>query len=107
MQLTDAIEKLVVAEKPVIGVKLRSDELRLDLGSPETIIEALKLSLMHADAEGKERPETGSTGVSEIESGSSRINLSSEDSGLKYPPLAQLIPVRKKTASSKDFHEAS
>ena len=107
MQLTDAIEKLVVAEKPVIGVKLRSDELRLDLGSPETIIETLNLSLMHADAEGKEGLETGRKGISEIESGSPRINLSSEDPGLKYPPLAQRVPIRKKTASYKDPHEAS
>ncbi len=106
LQLTDAIEKLVLADKPVIGVKLRSDELRLDLGSPETIIEALKLSLMHADAQGNERLETGSKGISEIESRASRINPSPEDPRLKYPPLAQLVPVQKKTAGSSNPHDA-
>jgi len=102
LQLTDAIEKLVLGEKPVIGVKLRSDELRLDLGSPETIIEALKLSLTHADAQANERLETESKAMPEIESGPSRINPRPEDPGLKYPPLAHLVRIRKKTASAKD-----
>ena len=49
IQLTDAIQRLAIAGKKVIGVLLHGDELMLDLGSPETMIEALKLSLRYAD----------------------------------------------------------
>jgi len=55
LQLTDAIQKLIAAGKPVIGVKLTNNELRLDLGSPETMVEALKLSLSYVDAKAKQR----------------------------------------------------
>ncbi len=89
-----------------MGVKLRSDELKLDLGSPETIIEALKLSLMHADIQSNERLEAESNDISEIESGPSTINPSPEDPRLKYPPPAQLVRIRKKTISPKNPHEA-
>src|SRR5256712_11394656 len=51
-QLTDAIQRLAIAGKRVIGVLLQGDELMLDLGSPETMIEALKLSLRYADEKG-------------------------------------------------------
>jgi UTP--glucose-1-phosphate uridylyltransferase len=60
LQLTDAIQALVMRGKTVIGVMLRPDELRLDLGSPETMIEALKISLMHVEGKtnlGSEVPE--------------------------------------------------
>jgi len=50
LQLTDGIQKLIEAERTVIGVKLKPDELRLDLGSPEQMVEALKLSLMQVDS---------------------------------------------------------
>ncbi len=56
LQLTDAIQQLISKGKPVIGVKLREHELRLDLGSPETMVEALKLSLNYVDAKKKQRP---------------------------------------------------
>jgi len=56
VQLTDAIQQLIATGKPVIGVKLRENELRLDLGSPETMVEALKLSLNYVDAKQKQRP---------------------------------------------------
>ena len=49
LQLTDAIQALVAAGKPVVGVKLDDDELRLDLGSPETMVEALRISLQFVD----------------------------------------------------------
>lgn len=49
LQLTDAIQMLVKRGKTVVGVPMRPDELRLDLGSPETMIEALKASLMHVE----------------------------------------------------------
>ena len=48
IQLTDGIQQLVAAKKNVIGVLLGGDEILLDLGSPETMIEALKLSLQYA-----------------------------------------------------------
>ena len=44
LQLTDAIQLLISKGKKVVGVKLRSEEIRLDIGSPETLIEALSLS---------------------------------------------------------------
>jgi UTP--glucose-1-phosphate uridylyltransferase len=57
LQLTDAIQDLVTRGEPVIGVMLRPDELRLDLGSPETMIEALKVSLMHVEGKMSLEPE--------------------------------------------------
>jgi UTP--glucose-1-phosphate uridylyltransferase len=43
IQLTDAIQALCVSGK-VMGLKLRADEPRLDIGSPGTLMEALQLS---------------------------------------------------------------
>jgi UTP--glucose-1-phosphate uridylyltransferase len=64
VQLTDAIQKLIAAGKTVIGVKLSDNELRLDLGSPETMVEALKLSLNYVEA--KTRKEMESSPKDEI-----------------------------------------
>jgi len=50
LQLTDAIQRLVTEGRPVIGVKLMTNELRLDMGTPETMVEALRLSLGYVDA---------------------------------------------------------
>jgi len=44
IQLTDAIQKLVEWGRPVGAIKLEDDEIRLDVGTPETYSEALKLS---------------------------------------------------------------
>ena len=44
IQLTDAIESLIESGRTAVGVKLRRDEIRLDIGSPETLLEALRLS---------------------------------------------------------------
>nr|HDO81055.1 hypothetical protein [Candidatus Bathyarchaeota archaeon] len=44
VQLTDAIQKLVEWGKLVGAIKLEDDEIRLDVGTPETYSEALKLS---------------------------------------------------------------
>ena len=44
VQLTDAIQSLISGGRDVLGVKLRDDELRLDIGTPETMIQALRLS---------------------------------------------------------------
>ena len=45
LQLTDAIQKLVADGETVLGVPLNGGERRLDIGSVETMIEALKISL--------------------------------------------------------------
>jgi len=46
-QLTDAIQKLIEWGLNVCAVQLSSDEVRLDIGSPETYWEALNLSYRH------------------------------------------------------------
>jgi len=48
IQLTDAIQKLIEAQKPVRAIKLVEDEVRLDVGTPETYWEALAISYRHA-----------------------------------------------------------
>jgi len=47
VQLTDAIQRLVDWGLNVCAVKLNPDEVRLDIGSPETYWEALSLSYQH------------------------------------------------------------
>lgn len=44
IQLTDAIQKLIEWHIPVSAVKLNEEEVRLDVGTPETYWEALMLS---------------------------------------------------------------
>jgi hypothetical protein len=44
IQLTDAIQKLIDGGRRVVGVMLRDDEMRLDVGTPETYWEAVKTS---------------------------------------------------------------
>ncbi len=64
LQLTDAIQRLITTGKLVIGVKLKRNELRLDLGSPETMVDALKLSLRYVDAKDKQNSEFSRKGTS-------------------------------------------
>lgn len=47
VQLTDAIQKLIEWGRNVYAVKLHQDQVRLDIGSPETYWEALSLSYQH------------------------------------------------------------
>lgn len=47
VQLTDAIQKLIERGLNVYAVQLSPDEVRLDIGSPETYWEALSLSYKH------------------------------------------------------------
>jgi len=47
IQLTDAIQKLIDWGLNVYAVKLNKNEVRLDIGSPETYWEALSLSYQH------------------------------------------------------------
>lgn len=47
IQLTDAIQELIKMKKRVKAVFLRDDELRLDIGTPETYWEAIKSSYEH------------------------------------------------------------
>jgi len=51
IQLTDAIQKLIDMGLNVYAVKLREDEIRLDIGTPETYWEALNLSYKHFKGE--------------------------------------------------------
>ncbi|MEM2779990.1 MAG: sugar phosphate nucleotidyltransferase [Candidatus Bathyarchaeia archaeon] len=44
IQLTDAIQKLIEWQMSVEAIKLKEDEVRLDVGTPETYWEALKRS---------------------------------------------------------------
>ncbi|MCX8191440.1 MAG: sugar phosphate nucleotidyltransferase, partial [Nitrososphaerales archaeon] len=44
IQLTDAIQLLIDGEEGVTAVTLNEDEIRLDIGTPETYWEALKTS---------------------------------------------------------------
>lgn len=44
IQLTDAIQRLIDSGHKVSGISLRGDELRLDIGTPETYWDALKYS---------------------------------------------------------------
>ncbi|MGI0090080.1 MAG: sugar phosphate nucleotidyltransferase [Nitrososphaerales archaeon] len=44
LQLTDAIQLLISEGRKVMGVKLTDKDVRLDIGSPETLIEALRIS---------------------------------------------------------------
>ena len=50
IQLTDAIQKLIEWGLNVCAVQLSPDEVRLDIGSPETYWEALSLSYKHFHA---------------------------------------------------------
>jgi UTP--glucose-1-phosphate uridylyltransferase len=47
IQLTDGIQLLIDQGHTVVGVELAKDEIRLDIGSPATLIEALQLSLQY------------------------------------------------------------
>jgi UTP--glucose-1-phosphate uridylyltransferase len=47
IQLTDAIRKLIEWKLNVYAIKLESDDIRLDIGSPETYWEALSISYNH------------------------------------------------------------
>lgn len=44
IQLTDGIQKLIGTNRKVYAVKMREDEIRLDIGTPQTYWEALSLS---------------------------------------------------------------
>ncbi|MBC7091570.1 MAG: UTP--glucose-1-phosphate uridylyltransferase [Nitrososphaeria archaeon] len=44
IQLTDGIQNLIERGCNVVGVPLKNDEVRLDIGAPETYFEALSLS---------------------------------------------------------------
>jgi UTP--glucose-1-phosphate uridylyltransferase len=52
IQLTDAIQKLIDYGHKVIGVPLKIDELRLDIGTPETYGEAIQLSFRYSNETG-------------------------------------------------------
>ncbi|MEM4329051.1 MAG: sugar phosphate nucleotidyltransferase, partial [Candidatus Caldarchaeum sp.] len=47
VQLTDAVELLIEEQGEVFAVSLADDELRLDIGTPETYLHALKSSYQY------------------------------------------------------------
>lgn len=51
IQLTDGIQRLIDMNLNVYAVKLKEDEVRLDIGTPETYWEALRLSYKHFKGE--------------------------------------------------------
>ena len=57
LQLTDAIDHLASTGKRVIGISLKENERRLDIGSLETMLEALKVSLSHVEEGSNTGPE--------------------------------------------------
>lgn len=48
IQLTDGIQELIDEGLKVQGIKLRDDEIRLDVGTPETYWEAIAISYKHS-----------------------------------------------------------
>jgi UTP--glucose-1-phosphate uridylyltransferase len=52
LQLTDAIQRLISEGKKVVGVKLSDKEFRLDIGSPQTLMDALAISSQHLGRDG-------------------------------------------------------
>ena len=52
LQLTSGIQRLIREGREVVGVELRKRELRLEIGSPETLLEALRLSSQHLRSKG-------------------------------------------------------
>jgi UTP--glucose-1-phosphate uridylyltransferase len=52
IQLTDAIQRLIDTGQEVRAIRLREDDIRLDIGTPETYWQALELSHRHALSKG-------------------------------------------------------
>jgi dTDP-glucose pyrophosphorylase len=48
IQLTDAIQKLITTGHNIRAIKLREDDIRLDIGTPETYWETLEISHRYA-----------------------------------------------------------
>jgi len=95
VQLTDAIQRLVIAGKPVIGVKLRSDEIRLDLGSVETMREALRMSMWYIDQKTRWTPEPESPSLA-FPLASANGSASDRPSGEPEAPVPTIsIPVER------------
>ena len=51
LQLTDGIQRMIELGLEVYAIKLRQEEIRLDIGTPETCWEALSLSMKHLGCE--------------------------------------------------------
>jgi len=51
IQLTDGIQRLIDEGHRVQAIELREDDIRLDIGTPETYWEALELSHRHASSQ--------------------------------------------------------
>src|SRR5438093_241219 len=102
VQAADTIQRLAVAGKKVIGVLLQGDELMLDLGSPETMIEALKLSLRYADEKGHAAPEAAKPPLIPRPPRRRAAEIGSlRDSGASLPALVTLM-IEWRTARGRE-----
>ena len=54
LQLTDGIQRLIDTNRKVVAIKLSNEDLRLDIGTPETYWEALRLSYQYFTRKGLE-----------------------------------------------------
>ena len=90
LQLTDAIQRLVSTGQPVIGVLLRPDEIMLDLGSPETMIQALRLTMQHAS--GKD-VDAGDSEAPVAVGGMQNPNSIEDSASTENGSLPPLVPV--------------
>ena len=90
LQLTDAIQRLASIGQPVIGVLLRPDEIMLDLGSPETMIQALRLTMQHA---GGKDVDAGDSGAPVAVGGMQNPNSIEGNASTETGSLPPLVPV--------------
>jgi len=90
LQLTDAIQRLASTGQPVIGILLRPDEIMLDLGSPETMIQALRLTMQHAS--GKD-VDAGDSEAPVAVGGMQNPNSIEDSASTENGSLPPLVPV--------------
>src|SRR5437870_7878982 len=88
LQLKDAIKRIASTGQPVIGVLLRPDEIVLDLGSPETMIDALRLTMQYAS--GNDAPENP-LGLDRIQEPNSVERRASAAENGALPPLVPAL----------------
>src|SRR5438046_4416680 len=90
LQLTDAIQRLASTGQPVIGILLRPDEIMLDLGSPENMIQALRLTMQHAS--GKD-VDAGDSEAPVAVGGMQNPNSIEDSASTENGSLPPLVPV--------------
>src|SRR2546427_1718817 len=76
--------------QPVIGVLRRPDEIMLDLDSPETITQALRLTMQHASGKGVD---AGDSEAPVAVGGMRNPNSSEDNASTENGSLPPLVPV--------------